>query len=136
MARYRSLAAYAAHLGRVVERMPAAKEKGLTVAATMVAERARDKLGTYQPGWAPLKPETVARKQTGDSPLLETGGMRGTVTERISPVKATISAGGPAIWQELGTSKIPPRPFMGPALRETKVGAAMNSAITQNLRSR
>jgi HK97 gp10 family phage protein len=129
---------YARHLGRVVARMPAAKERGLLKAGHVVAERAKSKLGTYQAGWPPLKPETIARKATGDSPLLETGAMRNTIAEHASPAKATITVGGPALWQELGTSKMPPRPFMGPALRESagEIEAAIGGEIAENLRSR
>jgi HK97 gp10 family phage protein len=138
MGRYRSLSDYAKHLERVVVRMPVAKAKGLALAGKVVAEKTRNKLGVYQSGWPPLKPETVARKATGDSPELETGSMRDTIAVKADAVKATISVGGAAIYQELGTSKMPARPFLGPALRESegKIGAALAGEIDQNLRSR
>jgi hypothetical protein len=45
-------------------------------ACQMVANAAKDALGTYEFGWVSLKPETIARKMRGDSPLLETGELR------------------------------------------------------------
>jgi hypothetical protein len=39
-------------------------------------------LGTYDYGWPLLKPQTIARKETGDSPLLETGDLRDSI-ERV-----------------------------------------------------
>jgi hypothetical protein len=140
MGRYRSLEDYAKHLGRVVARMPAAKERGLLKAGYIVAGRAKSKLGVYQAGWPSLKPETIARKATGDSPLLETGAMRNTITAHPGgPSRVTITASGPAIFQEFGTSRgIPPRPFMGPALIESapEITAAIGHEIAQNLRTR
>jgi HK97 gp10 family phage protein len=138
MARYRSLGDYARHLGRVVVRMPIAKAKGLELAGKIVAERAKSKLGTYQAGWPPLKPETIARKATGDSPELETGAMRDTIATHASAERAVITVGGAALWQELGTSKMPPRPFMGPALRESagEIAGVIGEEIAQNLRTR
>jgi hypothetical protein len=83
-----------------------------------VAAQAKAVLGTYEYGWPSLKPATIARKATGDSPLLETGAMRDSIDQA-----AALAAGGAegvvfstdkvAVYQELGTSRgIPPRSFL------------------------
>jgi hypothetical protein len=81
-------------------------------------EKAKEAIGTYAYGWAPLQPDTIAHKANGDTPLLETGAMRDSISH-----KAELSAEGAeglvysddikALWQELGTSRgIPPRSFL------------------------
>ena len=52
-------------------------------ACRMVEKEAKRAIGTYLFEWEPLKPETVARKTTGDSPLLETGELRDSI-EHVS----------------------------------------------------
>lgn len=90
-----------------------------------VQEKARNSLGTYQTGWDPLKPETIARKATGDSPLLETGEMRDSIDQRseltgYGAEGVIFSDDMIAVYQELGTSRIPPRPFLSLALLESE----------------
>lgn len=82
------------------------------------AEQARAVLGTYAYGWPPLKPATIAQKTTGDSPLLETGEMRSSISSKtqltIAGAEGLIYSDDKiAVYQELGTSRgIPPRPFL------------------------
>jgi phage gpG-like protein len=72
-------------------------------------------LGTYEYGWPPLKPATVARKSTGDSPLLETGELRDSIERDVQDHVAYVGTNNKkALWHEFGTSRIPPRPFFGP----------------------
>ena len=79
-------------------------------------------IGTYQTGWAPLKPETIAQKMTGDTPLLETGEMRDSIEHRAMQLPdgaiGEIGSNDPiALYQEMGTSRgIPPRSFLGLAM--------------------
>lgn len=118
--------------------------------AQKVAERAKDKLGTYQEGWAPLAESTQAgRARAGypaDTPLLRTGQMRSDITS--APEDATdlvyavgIPAAAPsaayAAAQELGSASggIPPRPYLGPALaeQEAEIVAALRDAVGAEL---
>jgi hypothetical protein len=89
--------------------------------ALKVYHLAREVIGSYAFGWTPLKPETIARKATGDSPLLETGEMRDSIGIEIEEdgKKAHVGSNDDkAVWQELGTSRIPPRSFLaGAAMR-------------------
>lgn len=98
----------------------ARNELDIPTEALMVTVEAQAKavIGTYAYGWPALKPATVARKATGDSPLLETGHLRDSIAQR-----AELAAGGAegvvyssdkiAVYQEFGTSRgIPPRSFL------------------------
>lgn len=110
-------------------------------AGKMVQENARARLGNYQNGWAPLKDETIARKARGDTPLLETGKMRDSIgykVDRESDSKVTVQIGSndpSAVANEIGTARIPPRPFLLPAALEVapQVGAQMAKDLAEVL---
>jgi phage gpG-like protein len=88
-------------------------------ACEMVCARAKAMLGTYQDGWPALQPETIARKMRGDSPLLETGEMRDSIEWNSSGLQGYVGSNNDrAVWMELGTSKVPPRPFLSLAAAE------------------
>jgi hypothetical protein len=48
-------------------------------ACKMISDTAKDALGTYIFGSAPLAESTIAQKARGDSPLLETGELRDSI---------------------------------------------------------
>lgn len=78
---------------------------------------AKDAMGTYEFGWAPLKPETIARKARGDTPLVETGELRDSIEHNSDSKEGYVGTNnGKAVWHEFGTSKIPARPFLGGAV--------------------
>jgi phage gpG-like protein len=85
-------------------------------ACEMVANAAKEALGTYEFGWISLKPETIAHKMRGDSPLLETGELRDSIQwnaeGNVGHVGSNLDR---AVFQELGTSRIPPRSFLASA---------------------
>jgi len=97
--------------------LKAVEPKIIAAACAMVADRAHDMIGTQQAGWAPLKQETIARKATGDSPLLETSEMRDSISWNSDATEGYVGTNSQkAIWQTYGTSRgIPPRPFIEPA---------------------
>jgi len=82
----------------------------------LIEETAKAAIGDPHNGmqWPPLKPETVARKPAGNTPLLETGELRDSIEHRvISHNHVAIGTNDPkAIFHEFGTSRIPPRPFL------------------------
>jgi phage gpG-like protein len=103
----------------------------LEAAAVIVRDHAVDKLGTYQPAvgpypaWAPLAQETqnirAAQGYTPDDPLLRSGEMRDSIGYEVSTDYANIGSSlMKALYQELGTSTHPPRPFFGPAGLESE----------------
>jgi hypothetical protein len=118
-------AALAAQIKTIKPRLEIGLDKVGELAATMAVHY----LGTYQEGWAQLKPETIASKATGDSPLLETGHMRDTISHFVNPVSVVMevvvgSTDKKAVWQEMGTSRIPPRPFLSLAMAHSLPFAA------------
>jgi phage gpG-like protein len=81
-------------------------------------------IGTYTYGWVPLKPETIARKASGDTPEYETGTLMNSIKHNIDPM-ANLT--GDAYvgsdleyfkYQEYGTSRIPARPILGGAIMQ------------------
>jgi hypothetical protein len=84
-------------------------------AAKMIKREAKSLIGTPQLSWPPLAESTAAHKRTGASaPLFETGERRSSIDYVIiSDDEAEIGSNlEKAVWQEMGTSKIPPRSFL------------------------
>jgi hypothetical protein len=78
-------------------------------------------IGTYQTGWPHLAESTLAKK-SADTPLLETGEMRDSITRELDPLELAVTVGSKskiALWQEMGTSRIPPRPFLSLAMHRS-----------------
>jgi HK97 gp10 family phage protein len=137
MREFDGFGALAQHFETVMRRLPATEKAALSAIGAGVAERARAKIGNYQdaaggfPAWPPLAPATRAEKERlgyapPDNPLLRTGDLRESITHTVVEKTVTVGATDPVgLWQELGTSRIPPRPFIAPAMVE---------AMPQNVR--
>jgi phage gpG-like protein len=117
-----SLLSMAAHLTMITTHIASAEHCALDRASSLVLEEIRHEIGTYQgaagpfPGWAPLRPETIAKKRNGDTPLLETGEMRDSYERTIDGNNAYVGSNNmKALYHELGTSTIPPRSVIGMA---------------------
>ncbi|TAL01842.1 MAG: hypothetical protein EPO08_09130 [Rhodospirillaceae bacterium] len=139
--------------------LPAAVMTAAHEGVEIAAEIARDKIGEYQgaigsfPAWAPLATSTVEEKTRlgyapPDNPLLRTGELRdsiGTSVERAVPTASVVAIVGStspiARYQEIGTTYIPPRPFIGPAMLEAEpaiadgLGTALHVAASGESRS-
>lgn len=92
----------------------------LEKACQMVEDSAKDAIGNYIFDWPHLQPATIARKAQGDTPLLETGELRDSISHVVYPEHGygDVGSNDPvAKYQELGTSRIPPRSFLGSAAR-------------------
>jgi HK97 gp10 family phage protein len=113
------LAEFALHL-KVIERdMHELGPAIIRRACMMVAAEAKRVLGEGYKDWPALQPETIARKMMGVSPLLETGKMRASIEWSTSHdgLEGHVGSNSDiAVFQELGTSRIPPRPFLARAL--------------------
>ena len=93
----------------------------LRVASELLVTEVKAAHGEYRAGynWPALATETVARKRTGDSPLLETGELRDSYGYGfLDHLTAEVGTDNPkALWMELGTAHVPPRPALGTAAR-------------------
>jgi hypothetical protein len=95
----------------------------------MVAAMARqDYIGHERKEWPPLARSTVDYKRqhgytgkvSATDPLLRTGLMRDSVEGGAEGLTGVVGSNDPvAVYQELGTSKIPPRPFISSAMMES-----------------
>jgi len=101
-------------------------EAGFHVIVKEIEETAKEEIGVYQPAygpfdaWAPLaestKADRVRRGYAEDDPLLRTGKLRDSIESEVVGLAAIIGTKSEiGLWQEGGTSHIPPRPFIGPA---------------------
>jgi phage gpG-like protein len=91
--------------------------------------------------WPPLKPETLARKDDVNTPLLETGALRDSIAWNSDPHEGYVGSNSEIVrYQEFGMSRgIPPRPVLGLAavqnerkvehIAEKAVAAAVGSAL-------
>jgi len=127
MKEFKSIGAFAEYLATREVALHATLEVGLEVVAAKVQQTARAEIGVYQPevgpfpAWAPLAEFTVndrlAQGYSPDDPLLREGHLRESITHEVGPMEAVIGSDSDiAVYQELGTVKIPPRPFLGPAV--------------------
>ncbi len=101
-------------------------EAGFRVIVKEIEETAKEEIGVYQPAygpfdaWAPLaestKVERVRRGYSEDEPLLRSGELRDSIQSEVMGLAAIVGTKSDiGLWQEVGTSHIPPRPFIGPA---------------------
>jgi hypothetical protein len=138
MMKFKSMAAFIAHLKRVEASLEGEFLKAMTKGATVIRIRAWHKIGEYQEqsgefqAWRHLTQETILQRvregYEPNDPLLRSGDLRasiaqstsGTYTRRIASYKSVV--GSPlmvAVWMERGTHNKngiqvnPPRSFLG-----------------------
>ncbi|WP_324021801.1 hypothetical protein GC090_20050 (plasmid) [Pantoea sp. JZ29] len=91
-----------------------------------IEETAKEEIGVYQPSygpfdaWSPLaestKADRVRHGYTEDEPLLRSGELRDSIESELVGLSAIVGTKSQiGLWQEVGTDRIPPRPFIGPA---------------------
>lgn len=98
-----------------------------------VEAHAKDLIGRENPEWPPLAESTIAEKTqlgyTGQvsatDPLLRTGDLRASISSsaEMTGIGAEGVVGSDseiAKFQEIGTSRIPPRPFLGLAMMKAE----------------
>ncbi|HEX7854436.1 MAG TPA: HK97-gp10 family putative phage morphogenesis protein [Sphingobium sp.] len=105
--------------------------KALERVATKVEKTAKSEFGAYQPAtgsfaaWEELAESTQEERArlgyTPDDPLLREGDLRDSISHEVADLVAVIgSTSEIAEHHEFGTSKMPPRPFLGPAVERNK----------------
>lgn len=121
-----------AKLGAMALAVKEAERRGMEKATRIVQAEAKREIGHYQDqagqfvAWAELADSTIADKErhgygTPD-PLLRTGDMRDSIERRVEQsgfmgvTKGAVGSNSDiAVYQELGTAKMPPRSFLGGA---------------------
>jgi phage gpG-like protein len=110
-----SLLGFVAHLATVERDMHELGPAIVARACELVCEEAKRVLGTYDYGWTPLAPSTLARKMM-NTPLLETGELRASIEWNSTGNQGFVGSNSDkALWHEFGTARIPPRPFLAGA---------------------
>ena len=130
--RLHSLAETILEFQRMGRDLKVAQEVSIAAACAEIAYQSKDAIGTYKFGWTPLKPETIARKTTGDSPLLETGELRDSIKWNADEKEGYVDSDNPKLaYHEFGTSRIPPRPVLSNALWQCQpeIAKAMRKAV-------
>ncbi|WP_369606283.1 hypothetical protein [Serratia marcescens] len=99
---------------------------GVKEFAREVEQEAKSELGVYQQAVGPFnawdaladgtKADRARRGFPEDQPLLRSGELRDSIQHEVMGLAAIIGTKSEiGFWQEVGTSTIPPRPFIGPA---------------------
>lgn len=121
-----TLDAFIARLERAIVEVKPEIAAGLEKVGQLAESIAAELPGHYQPGWAPLAESTLRDKERQGypvpSPLKRTGKMAGSYRKEVDPFDLVLVIGSPkkeALWQEEGTSRIPPRPVTEPALKNS-----------------
>jgi len=120
-------------------------QAALEKAGKAILEKAQGKFGHYQRAtgewarWMPLtqytRDERVGLGYSEDEPLLRSGELRDSVTLSTEHGRIVIgSADIRMIWHEFGTTHMPPRAVLGPALYEmrNKVIKSISHAIIES----
>jgi hypothetical protein len=115
-----NLAEAAIRFGVAAAAEKAAEKEALEAACRIVETRAKNLIGVPHSFWEPLKPETIDRKDGINSPLLESGAMRDSIEHVVHHPSGFVGSNSDiAVYQELGTSRIPPRSYLGHAASES-----------------
>jgi phage gpG-like protein len=146
MSQFPSLGAFALHLATQHIQEQKSLERGLEKVAKLIEKSAKSQFGTYQRGtgpfekWPPLAESTqedrVQHGFSADEPLLRTGELRDSISHQVQGLRAVIgSTSDVMVYQELGTSKIPPRPVLGPAAirRKKAIKKILGDAAVEGL---
>lgn len=141
----------------VPEGVHLATKMALTKSAVEVHKTAVKKFGHYQSAigpyqaWAVLNPDYVKRKiaagSPGDDPLIGHNKsknkvyptpLRQALTMNVQMMHAQVGTNDPiGKWQEFGTSRIPARPFLRPALyqNEAKIKEIFSESVALGIHS-
>lgn len=140
------LTSFVLHLGAAEVALRTSEHRALEKAAQLIEKSAKAEIGIYQPevgpfpAWAPLAEATVedrVRKgYTPNDPELRSGALRDSISRVVEGREAVVgSTSDVMVYQEMGTSKMPPRPILGPAAFKNReqiarlIGAHAVSAI-------
>jgi len=110
-----SILGFVAKLGEIERDLHELGPAIVAAACQMVHDEARRVIGEGYDFWPALAPSTLAHKML-NTPLLETGAMRASIEWNSSGNEGAVGSNSDvAVFQELGTSRIPPRSFLAGA---------------------
>lgn len=125
MKTFDSFASFALHLGVIAAENTIKSHEELKVVSKYLEKKIKDRFGHYIrenigqfEAWKELAPSTKSeRERLGyppNEPLLRSGGLRDTIKSEVKGLTAVIGSDSDImVWQELGTSRIPPRSALG-----------------------
>lgn len=142
---------FADYLSKLPHVVELSRRQSLEKAAVVVKTEAKRSIGEYQAeagpfaAWEPLAESTLEQKSKKgrappDNPLLVTGDLRESIEHNVVSDEAHVGSNSDvAVWQELGTNRIPARSFLGgAAVRKTDevknlIGEAFEKALAGRL---
>jgi hypothetical protein len=112
-----SLLGFIAELPAIERDFHAAGPKIIEQACKIVQKKAKAAIGREHEMWPDLAASTIADKAAHGyptpKPLLRTGEMRDSIEYTVHELEGSVGSNlDRAVWQELGTSRIPPRSFL------------------------
>lgn len=141
-----TLAGFIGFLAQAPMRIEEATHRGLERASRIIETEAKAEIGTYQgqagpfSGWAALaeatKADRVRQGYPEDEPLLREGDMRDSIGHVVEGHEAVVGSDSEiAVYQELGTSRIPARSFLGGAAfrKAEEVANALGHSVALGL---
>lgn len=147
MAEFGDLGDFIAHFATRAMAVERATSRALDAAAQVIQQDAKQRIGVYQPavgphpGWAVLADSTQEQRVklgfSPNDPLLRTGSLRDSIERKlISGDTAVIGTKDiRAGTLEFGNSRVPARPFIGPAAyaNKDKIKEIIGTAAMQGL---
>lgn len=126
MMQFGSIGAFLLHLSERAMMATHAQTHALDVAARIVQDEAKHEIGVYQAAagpfgaWPDLADATKKDRSTKgypeNEPLLREGNLRDSIERTHNEHEAEVGSNSDiAVYQEIGTQRIPPRSFLGHA---------------------
>lgn len=122
MRSFGTIDAFLQHLATLPAAVAAAERHGMEAAGASLVTGAQGMIGEEIAQWAALAASTVEEKSrlgytgrvSATDPLYRTGELRLSIKFSVAPGTLTLGTNDPiAAFQEFGTARIPPRPFIG-----------------------
>jgi HK97 gp10 family phage protein len=124
MTNFANIVSFVAHLETIKRDLHALGPAIVRHGAEAIRQQAKAYIGTYDaiPQWPQLAPSTQKERAkkgfAANEPLLRSGELRDSIEVTIAHDGLSAEIGSnnkKAVWAEIGTSRAPPRPFLGPA---------------------